>query len=221
MSRSSLSRFSLFLLLSVLVLLVGCDDEVLGPTRTGRIAGEVRTYDTGAPVAGASITTSPATGAFVTDAEGRFTIADVESGPYNVSARKSGFQTNTLAVAVRDNETTPATLFLERDEDATQRDSLAAEITNWANRVVNADGTGPDSVFVDVEYRVRNAGTTDVSAYEVYVRIETTGDPFFQEVRGEALPATQADIATFSKFLRTERAERVVIEEVWFETTDA
>jgi len=80
---------------------------------------------------------------------------------------------------------------------------------------------GDDSVFVDVEYRVRNAGTTDVSAYEVYVRIETSGDPFFQEVRGEGLPATQADIATFSKFIRTEQAERVVIEKVWFETTDA
>ena len=73
---------------------------------------------------------------------------------------------------------------------------------------------GDDSVFVDVEDR-------DVSAYEVYVRIETSGDPFFQEVRGEGLPATQADIATFSKFIRTEQAERVVIEEVWFETTDA
>jgi len=40
-------------------------------------------------------------------------------------------------------------------------------------------------------------------------------------VRGEGLPATQADIATFSKFIRTEQAERVVIEEVWFETADA
>jgi hypothetical protein len=201
------------------VLLAGCDEEVLGPTRTGRIEGEVRTYDTGEAVPGASVTTSPATGAFVTDADGRFTIADVESGPYNVSARKSGFRTNTLAVAVRDDETTPATLFLERDADAAQRDSLAAEITNWANRVVNADSTGADSVFVDVEYRVRNAGTTDISAYELYVRIETTGDPFFREVRGEGLPATQADIATFSKFIRTERAERVVIEDVWFEPT--
>ena len=38
---------------------------------------------------------------------------------------------------------------------------------------------GDDSVFVDVEYRVRNAGTTDVSAYEVYVRIETSGDSLF------------------------------------------
>lgn len=201
--------------------LTGCDEAVLGPSLRGSIDGRVLNFEDNAPVAGASVTTSPATGAFVTDGEGRFTITDVESGPYNISVRKSGFKANTLGVAVRDDETTPATLFLERDEDATQRDSVAAEIVNWANRIVNDDGTGRDSVFVDVEYRVRNAGTTDVSAYEVYVRIETTGDPFFQEVRGEDLPATQADIATFSKFIRTEQAERVVIEEVWFETADA
>ena len=32
---------------------------------------------------------------------------------------------------------------------------------------------------------------------------------------------TQADIATFSKFIRTEQAERVVIEDLWFETPDS
>jgi TolB protein len=200
--------------------LTGCDEAVLGPTLRGSIEGRVLTFENGTPVAGASVTTSPATGAFVTDGEGRFTIADVESGPYNLSVRKSGFRANTLSVAVRDDETTPATLFLERDEDAAQRDSVAAEIVNWANRVVNDDGTGRDSVFVDVEYRVRNAGTTDVGAYEVYVRIETTGDSFFQEVRGETLPASQADIATFSKFIRTETARDVLVSDVWFEPVD-
>jgi hypothetical protein len=157
----------------------------------------------------------------VTDGEGRFRIADVESGPYNISVRKNGFRSNTLSVAVRDDETTPATLFLERDADASKSDSLAAEITNWANRVVNADSTGADSVFVDVEYRVRNAGTTDISAYELYVRIETTGDPFFQELPGEGLPATQADVATFSKFIRGETAQSVAVDDLWFETTDS
>jgi hypothetical protein len=155
----------------------------------------------------------------VTDGEGRFRIADVESGPYNISVRKNGFRSNTLSVAVRDDETTPVTLFLERDADASKSDSLAAEITNWANRVVNADSTGADSMFVDVEYRVRNAGTTDISAYELYVRIETTGDPFFQELRGETLPTTQADVATFSKFIRGETAQSVTIDDVWFETS--
>lgn len=201
--------------------LAGCDEAVLGPTLRGSIDGRVLTFEDTAPVAGAGVTTSPATGAFVTDDNGRFTISDVESGPYNISVRKSGFKSNTLSVAVRDDETTPATFFLDRDEDAAQTDSLAAEIVNWANRRVNKDGTGPDSTFVDVEYLVRNAGTTDVSAYEVYVRIETTGDPFFQEVRGETLPAAQTDVDTFSKFVRSETVQSVTIDDVWFDAEDA
>jgi TolB protein len=220
MSHLRSLSYLLATVLAVVLVLTGCDDEVLGPDRRGTIDGQVRVFDDSAPVPGASVTTSPATGAFVTDAEGRFTIADVESGPYNISVRKSGFKANTLGVAVRDDETTPATLFLERDEDATRRDSVAAEITNWVNRAVNADSTGGDSVFVDVEYRVRNAGTTDVSAYEVYVRIETTGDPFFQEVGGEVLSPTQVDVGSFAKFIRTETAQAVVIDDVWFEAAD-
>jgi hypothetical protein len=202
-------------LLGAAVLLTGCDEEILGPTLRGAIEGRVLTFDDGRPVTGASVTTSPATGAFVTDENGVFTLSNVESGPYNVSVRKNGFRSNTLAVAVRDDEITPATIFLERDANATERDTVTAEIVNWASRVESSD-----SSFVDVEYRVRNAGTTDVSAYEVYVRIETTGDFFFQEVRGETLPAAQADVATFSKFIRGETAQSVAVDDVWFETTD-
>jgi hypothetical protein len=200
--------------------LTGCDEAVLGPTLRGSIEGRVLAFDDSAPIAGASVTTSPATGAYVTGPDGTFRLSNVESGPYNISVRKEGFRPNTLAVAVRDDETTPATLFLERDADADQTDLVVAEIVNWANRAVNADAVGPDSMFVDVEYRVRNAGTTDVTAYEVYVRIETTGDPFFQEVRGETLPASQADIATFSKFIRMETARDVLVSDVWFEPVD-
>lgn len=195
------------------LLWTGCDEATLGPILRGSIEGQVRAFDDDTPIAGASVTTSPATGAFVTDDNGAFTLRNVDSGPYNLSVRKNGFRSNTLAVAVRDDETTPATIFLERDEDADQTDAVTAEIVNWVNRVESSDST-----FVDVEYRVRNVGTTDVDAYEVYVRIETTGTSFFQEVRGEALPASQADVATFSKFIRSETAQSVTVDDIWFDS---
>ena len=203
-------------LLVCLILFSGCDEEVLGPTRRGDIDGRVLTFDTRDPVAGASVTTSPATGAFVTDADGAFALSNVESGTYNIAVRKNGFQANTLAVSVRDDATTPATVLLERSDDATRTDSLTAEITNWSNRTVNSDTT-----FVDVEYRVRNAGTTDIAAYEVYLRVATGGDPFFQEIRGNSLPVTQADVGTVSKFIRDQTANAVTIDDVWFESATA
>ena len=195
------------------VFLTGCDDAVLSPTLRGGIEGQVLVFDTGAPVSGASITTSPATGAFVTAGNGSFTIPDIESGPYNLSIRKAGFNANTISVAVRDDETTPATIFLERDEDATQVDSLTAEILNWSNRT-----SGEDSTFVDVESRVENPGSVEIAAYEVYIRIATDDGPFFEEVRGTALQPTQADVAGFSMFLRGRTAQAVTIDDTWFET---
>ena len=174
-----------FLLISpiLIALLTACDEEVLGPTLRGTIDGRVLTFDERAPVPGAGITTSPATGAYTTDDSGAFTLSNVNSGTYNISVRKSGFRPTTLSVAVRDDETTPATIYLERDAEATQVDSLTAEIVNWSNREVNSDTT-----YVDVDYRVRNAGTTDLSTYEVYVRIETTSSSYFREIKGENLP---------------------------------
>lgn len=76
-------------------------------------------------------------------------------------------------------------------------------------------------MFDDIEYRVCNTGRTDVNAYEVYVRIETTGSAFFQEIRGDALPAAQADVASFSTFIRSETAQAVTIEDVWVGTAGA
>jgi len=207
---------SLALALLVGIVLIGCDEEVLGPTLRGTVDGQVRTFDDGVPVADASVTTSPATGAYLTDKNGRFRLSNIESGPYNITVRKKGFRANTLSVAVRDDETTPATILLERSAEATQVDSVTAEIVNWTNRVKDNDST-----FVDVEYRVRNVGTTEVTAYEVYIRIETTGEVFFWEIQGETLPPLQADIATFSKFVRTETAQAVRIDDIWFTSADS
>jgi TolB protein len=103
-------------LLLCLILFSGCDEEVLGPTRRGDIDGRVLAFDTRDPIAGASVTTSPATGAFVTDADGAFALSNVESGTYNIAVRKNGFQANTLAVSVRDDATTPATVPTGRTE---------------------------------------------------------------------------------------------------------
>ncbi|WP_162899761.1 carboxypeptidase-like regulatory domain-containing protein [Salinibacter ruber] len=201
-------------LCAAVLLTAGCDEEVLGPTLRGSIEGQVRTFGSNAPIAGASVTTSPATGAFVTDGDGAFALRKVNSGAYNISVRRDGFQTNTLPVAVRDGEITPATIFLEKDEDADRTEEVNAEIVNWTNRA-----EGNDSTFVDVEYRVRNVGTADISAYEVYVRIETAGTSFFQEARGEMLPVSQADVGTFSKFIRGETAQSVAVDDVWFDST--
>lgn len=196
---------------ALLLLASGCEDSSLGPAQRGSIDGRVQDFETEAALAGVNITTSPPTSALVTDGDGRFTLQDVEVGNYTISARKSGYAPNQVTVSVRADATTQAILFLEPDDAASATsDSIDVTVTNWANRAPQ-----PDSVFVDVEYRVRNAGDTRIDAYEVYFRIQTDGDAFFYEARGDSLAVGQADVAGFSKYLRDHSATDVVIDDYW------
>ncbi|WP_022834510.1 carboxypeptidase regulatory-like domain-containing protein [Salisaeta longa] len=195
-----------------------CETATLGPTLLGSIDGRVLTAKDNRPVPNANITTTPATGAYVTAEDGTFRINDIEAGTYNITVRRTGYTANTVAVAVRDDEVTPATIFLEADDanDPSSADSLlSAEIVNWANRRINSDTT-----FVDIEYRVQNVGSDDIARYELYIRINTTTDSFYGEISGDSLRVAQSDIGTFVKFIRSNQAQEVNIEDVYVETTE-
>lgn len=200
--------------LTALLLLVatGCEDSSLGPDERGTIEGQVHDFETEEPLAGANVTTSPPTSAPVTDEDGRFTLDAVEAGNYTISAQKSGYGGGQVTVAVRADQVTQATLFLKPDGASGASDSLDVTVINWTNRVVQSD-----SVFVDVEYRVHNAGTTDVDAYEVYFRIETNAADFFYEAHGDSLAGGQSDIAQFSKYVRDHTATDVLVDGYWAE----
>jgi hypothetical protein len=206
-------RFVLIALVSAAAVLLtaGCEDSSLGPAQRGAIEGRVQDFETEAALEGVNITTSPPTSALVTDGEGRFTLQDVEVGNYTISAKKSGYTPNQVTVSVRADATTQATLFLEPDASAAaSTDSIDVTVTNWANRPLQ-----PDSVFVDVEYRVHNVGDVRIDAYEVYFRIQTNGSDFYYEAQGDSLAVGQADIADFSKYVRDQSATDVVVEDYW------
>ena len=206
-------RSALIALLSAVILLVatGCEDSSLGPAQRGSIEGQVQDFETDAALTGVNITTSPPTSALVTDSDGRFSLDDVEVGNYTISAKKSGYDPNQVTVAVRANEATQATIFLEPGGTASASDdTIGVTVTNWANRPLQ-----PDSVFVDVEYRVENVGDSDIDAYEVYFRIQTGSDAFYYEAHGDSLAVGQADIAGFSKYVRDQSATDVSVDNYW------
>lgn len=206
-------RSALVALLSAVVVLTatGCEDSSLGPAQRGTIEGQVQDFETNTAIAGANITTSPPTGALVTDSDGRFTLDNVETGNYTVSAKKSGYDANQVSIAVQADAVTEATLFLEPSDGASaSSDSIDVTVTNWANRAPE-----PDSVFVDVEYRVQNVGSTDVDAYEVYFHIQTGGVDFYYEAQGDSLAVAQTDVAQFSKYLRDRSASSVAVDDYW------
>ena len=55
-------------------------------------------------------------------------------------------------------------------------------------------------------------GDVDLQAYEVYLRIETTGGLFAEEVGGDTLRIGQADVGHVSTFIRSATAQAVTID---------
>jgi hypothetical protein len=202
------SAFVTALLAGVLAVgATGCKESTLGPDLTGRVEGLVLDFETRAPLEGAGITTGPPTGALAADGEGRFTIEDAPAGNYTLTAVHPGYERTTASVAVRENQTTQAALFLQAADSTETVATMSAEVNAFANR-----GAESDTVTVHVEYRVRNTGPVDIASYEVYFRIETEGEAFFAERGGEDLKTGQEDIRSFQKTLFAQPATEVVVD---------
>jgi len=200
--------------LLVAALLFGCKESTLLPERYGAIDGQVVDFSTGAPLANAAVTTSPPSSALVTDGNGRFRIDPLLVGNYTITVARDGYQTNTATVAVQDGQDTQATILLraEPEDDDTTSAAMDVSVLNFVNDVQG------DSTVVRVQYRVANTGSEAIPAYEVYFRIVTDGPvPFFQEQSGANLGVGQVDIAEFSRYIFSETASDVVIDDIWFE----
>jgi len=210
----SVSRYVVPAVLGLLVAFTACKDPSTGPSGTGSIDGRVVNDSTGAPVQGASITTSPATSAPLTDGDGRFTIQDIEAGEYSITAQKSGFESATVSIAVREDETTEATLLMAPDEPSSAAD-VEAEITSVRNTAATEDST-----FTEVEYRVMNDRDQTVDEYEVIFDVFTPTDVLKQEEAGTDLRPDEQDIGDFRKFVGPEPADSVVIADVFTRTAE-
>ncbi|WP_017731358.1 carboxypeptidase regulatory-like domain-containing protein [Nafulsella turpanensis] len=104
------SKFTRFYLAIFTFLLAGliftsCE-ETIEPETFGSIRGRVTYAATGEPVAGASITTNPATEAILTDADGTFYLPSVPTGNVTVNIKKADYKTESPAVMVKEGQTT-------------------------------------------------------------------------------------------------------------------
>lgn len=188
----------------------GCKEATLGPDLRGSLEGTVLDHATSRGLGHVSITTSPPTGALVTDETGRFRLDELPAGTYTLTARHPGYQSATATVSVQENRTTQVMLALTQTADpAGATAALEVEVTRWSHRSVG------DSVFVEVEYRARNTGDAGLTAYEIYFRIDTDEASYYHEVQGDTLRARQSDIGRFERYVSAP-AREVVVEDVWF-----
>ena len=104
--------FALFLLL----ILIGCEEEKLDIEKYGSIKGVVVDGEDYNPLKGVQIVTNPASSAMITTENGNFELTKVKEGELAVTARKKDYLSNTVSVAVYDDEITELKFFLLKDE---------------------------------------------------------------------------------------------------------
>jgi hypothetical protein len=199
---------AILLLVAVVLPLSACKDG-LDPIVYGRIEGQVLDFETGAPIAGAGVTTGPPTNAVVTDNSGRFVLPEVPVQNYTITASRFGYNSNTVTVGVQQEATTSATIFLRQDEDdpgTEPNPGISVEVLGFITGIRN------DSTIARVEYRVKNLGDADIATYEAAFRIDTNVGPFFQEVNGEELLVGQFDIGSFDKYIGNSTVTGVTVE---------
>lgn len=92
----------IFILLSTL-LTIGCSDVEVDVY--GTLQGTVVEENTSTPIQGVSITLSPGGNSTVTGSDGRYEFTDLTSQQYDVTATKSGFQSDTKSITVTPGQT--------------------------------------------------------------------------------------------------------------------
>lgn len=209
----SRTAFRAMLIVMLAIALYSCDKPTLGPDSTGSIKGTVRDYDTNKTLSNVNITTSPPTSSLVTDSNGNFTINNIASGNYSINASKYGYTGNSVTVNVNYGQNTEAVIFMKPSSGSSSSGSnypLSVDIINWTNRTVTAD-----SIYVDVQYKVSNIGTSDLSKYNIYFKILTTSKNYEYEETGSTLSTNQSNINNFSEYIYNHKADSVYVDGTW------
>lgn len=201
---------SVALVVALALIFVGCKDASLDAEVTGGIEGVVVHDETGDPVEGVEMTTTPPSDVRITEANGSFAFEDLEVGDYTVRARKSGFTDRSVTVAVREDRVTDVQLNLEEeDEDDDQGAELDVEVESWSG---SEDDEGNTSVTAD--YLIRNVGDATAPEYQITFRIETDGDDRTELVEGELLQAGASEAGSFERDLGEDTPEDVVVDDI-------
>src|SRR5690606_29397544 len=119
------------------------------------------------------IETSPASNTVFTDAEGNFTIANIQSGEYSVSAQLEGYTTAFKAANVQNGQTSNVVFELKKSTANNQPPTVPQLISPAENEVLaNIEvvfiwsSSDPDEDEVTYTLELRNDVNNDVEIFE-------------------------------------------------------
>ena len=93
--------FVLLISIGLSVVIFSCNEKTVDADSYGSISGTVKTSEGDLPLEGVSIATNPGTTAVSTDSLGNFSLEDIISGDYSVSAKKEDYTSESVNVKVQ------------------------------------------------------------------------------------------------------------------------
>lgn len=167
---------------SILLLLVlfSCEEEKLDIDKYGTIRGIILDGESYQPLAGVLVATNPASSTLLTDATGHFEFPKVIEGDVAITARKKDFLTNSVSIAVYDNETTDVTFFMLKDE----KDVGSVVIYD----PVPGNGAVSQTVSLKFQWKVDQENKSKDLEYTVYI---FESNSTVQQIVGENLTSKE------------------------------
>ncbi|MBI5325845.1 MAG: carboxypeptidase-like regulatory domain-containing protein, partial [Ignavibacteriae bacterium] len=107
-----MKAFSVLFVFSIILSLTSCNDNTQS-VENGKINGQVLSYKTMKPIAGAYISTQPSTSNVMTDASGNFVLTDVVPNSYLLFANKFGYYQNYSSITIQSGKTVNAIILLK------------------------------------------------------------------------------------------------------------
>ena len=160
-------------LLSILLLVVACNEDRVGVDDTGAIGGVVVAAGSNAPIPNVRVRTQPITSTVFTDSLGNFLIENVPVGDYAVEARVDDFITDFEPTTVVANATVNVVFELEVSTANNRPPSAPELIAPAENEVLQSieaifawDSTDPEDDPITYTLELRNDQNEDVELFE-------------------------------------------------------
>jgi len=140
---------------------ISCESDKVDILFYGSIDGTVLDSETYLPIQGALITTTPASVAVLTDANGKFTIPKVKEGDVAVNIKRKDYLSNSLTVAIFKNENTLMDFLIFKDN------------TNIGNisiyDPVPGNGAVDQPLAMTLKWKTEGNKASTVLTYDIYI----------------------------------------------------
>ncbi|GEM_PF-528966 len=162
---------------------ISCEEQMMDLEKYGSVSGIILDGESYEPLSGVLIATNPASSSVITDETGQFKFEKILKGDVAITARKKDFLTNSVSIAVYENEETSISFFLLKDENNVGSVAIYDPVPG--------NGAVDQNTSFDLQWKVDQENKSKVLEYTVYI---FESNSTVQQIVGENLTTKQVTV---------------------------